>query len=776
MNDMLLDALRHIDPGPLDYNDWLRVGMALKAEGFPLSAWDDWSRTDSRRYTPECCGSKWAGFTGSGVGGGTIIHLAKEAGWIPPSGHAIGWDSVTSAPPAPVEQLREFLGTLFRPDDIVGYCVTSSWDSKRGKYTPIPGVYDLTAGEILTKLESGDIDKALGRYNHAAGAWIRLNPLDGHGQKKDNVVAFRYVLVESDEMTLQEQKEYLEKSKLPIATLVHSGGKSLHAAVHIDADSLEQYTERVRFLFDYLKQHGFAVDEANKDPCRLSRLPGAERGDKVQELLDTDMGLASWDEWYSYVYGISTDSWPVITPFDEVEAPAFPTECLPSPLDAFVEALAESTQTPEEMAGVLALVALSTAFQSRYEVEITPDWKEVLCLWAVAVAPPGERKSAVISALTKPIVEYEAQRREQERVEIAQNHAKKEMLEKELEAAKKPGKGNKGERQLDVMDLTAQLAEFQEMHEFRALADDTTQEKLVALMEQQGGCITVCSSEGGIFDMMRGRYDKQMNIEVYLKAAFGEPITVDRIGRRTNRVDSARLSMMLTIQPEVLAGLMANSAFRGRGLCGRFFYAMCKSRVGHRNINPEPIPAELRRRYRDFIFTIMDGSSKGVIKLSPEADRLRQDYEAANEGKLIGEFEFMRDWAGKIVGYVCRVAALLHCASHPLKPDEELIGPETMEAAIKIGHYLEANAQKAYFTMGADETVSDARYLLQKVQGEDGITKRELFRRCHGHFSKVEDMAPAVNELVDRGYIRIDKEETGGRPTEIIKINPMCQK
>lgn len=84
-------------------------------------------------------------------------------------------------------------------------------------------------------------------------------------------------------------------------------------------------------------------------------------------------------------------------------------------------------------------------------------------------------------------------------------------------------------------------------------------------MDEQRGCITVTSSEGGIFDSMAGRYDKSMNFDVYLKGHAGDPITIQRIGRKKNQVSNPRLSMILTIQPDVLSGLIGNSAFRGRG-------------------------------------------------------------------------------------------------------------------------------------------------------------------------------------------------------------------
>lgn len=53
-------------------------------------------------------------------------------------------------------------------------------------------------------------------------------------------------------------------------------------------------------------------------------------------------------------------------------------------------------------------------------------------------------------------------------------------------------------------------------------------------MDAQGGCITVSSAEGGVFDSMAGRYEKGANFDIYLKGHSGDPITVDRIGRKAN--------------------------------------------------------------------------------------------------------------------------------------------------------------------------------------------------------------------------------------------------
>ncbi|MHB1135914.1 MAG: PriCT-2 domain-containing protein, partial [Coriobacteriia bacterium] len=89
--DDLQMALDAIDPAALDYDSWLRVGMACAHEGLPLSAWESWSRRDGARFHEGECARKWAGFRGSAspVTGRTIYRIARDQGNWPP----LGWDS-----------------------------------------------------------------------------------------------------------------------------------------------------------------------------------------------------------------------------------------------------------------------------------------------------------------------------------------------------------------------------------------------------------------------------------------------------------------------------------------------------------------------------------------------------------------------------------------------------------------------------------------------------------------------------------------------------------
>lgn len=78
--DVALEALRQIKPSLLDYDQWVKVGMALKDAGASFDAWDTWSQRDSERYDQKVMKPKWDSFNGGGVGIGTLIRFCREQG------------------------------------------------------------------------------------------------------------------------------------------------------------------------------------------------------------------------------------------------------------------------------------------------------------------------------------------------------------------------------------------------------------------------------------------------------------------------------------------------------------------------------------------------------------------------------------------------------------------------------------------------------------------------------------------------------------------------
>lgn len=334
MSDIdLRELIDFIDPSKLDYQEWLNVGMALKHEGYTASDWEAWSRRDSARYYEGECFRKWNGFLGNSqpVTGATIVAMAKDQGWSPrrqerDAGHALEWDSTIGGDGAyidptwvegadvdepdnwdPVQDIITYLETLFEASENVGY-VTESWQ-KDDRYLPTKGHWDRSAGELIQQLNKsgGDLANVFGDWKDVAGAWIRFNPLDGQGCKNENVTDYRYALVESDAMEIDKQHAILRELELPIACLVHSGNKSLHAITRIEAATYEEYRKRVDYLYALCAKNGLVVDTQNKNPSRLSRMPGVTRNGQKQFLIATNIGKPSWAEWFEWIEGVNDD-------------------------------------------------------------------------------------------------------------------------------------------------------------------------------------------------------------------------------------------------------------------------------------------------------------------------------------------------------------------------------------------------------------------------------------------------------------------------------------
>lgn len=329
----LKQALEYIEPMSLSYQEWMGVGMGLKEAGYPASVWDDWSKRDARRYHAGECARKWETFRGTDtpITAGTIVQMALTRGWQPgrTGGHELGWEDEIGAKDEPyrvvdphwvegrdiaepkewhpAQQLITYLEALFDSTENVGY-VTRSFE-KDGKYMPTKGDWSRTAGQLIEALSrcGDDVGAVLGDYNPKVGAWIRFNPLDGKGVRNENVTEFRYALVECDGMELEQQNALIRELELPVACLVHSGGKSLHAIVHIDAADYAEYRKRVEYLYAVCRRNGLELDQQNRNPSRLSRMPGVMRNGKKQFLVDTNIGKATFAEWQEWIESVTDD-------------------------------------------------------------------------------------------------------------------------------------------------------------------------------------------------------------------------------------------------------------------------------------------------------------------------------------------------------------------------------------------------------------------------------------------------------------------------------------
>jgi replicative DNA helicase len=465
--------------------------------------------------------------------------------------------------------------------------------------------------------------------------------------------------------------------------------------------------------------------------------------------------------------------WELPVPFGAIgEVSAFPVEVLPGWLGEYVAGVATATQTPPDLAGMLALAVLATVAAGAVEVEPRSGWREPLCLFVAVGMDAGTRKSSVFSAMTRPVADFEREQAAAALPGITETAVLRRIADQaaataEAAAGKAPA-GKQEEARAEAIARAAEAASLVVPPLPRWLVDDATPEALAGLLATYGR-IALLSPEGDVFDQMAGRYNQSSgpNLGVYLKGHAGDLLKVDRRGRPPEYVERPCLTIGLAVQPEVLRGLASRPGFGGRGLLARFLYSLPPSLVGHRQPGTPPVPLEVADRYalelQALAASLNAPAGEGgpaVLTLDAEAGELLLAFERDLEPRLAagsGDLDHLAGWAAKLAGATCRIAGLLHLASHLRDGWAQPINADTFAATARLAVYLIQHARAVFDLMGADPRVDDARWLLDWMTR----TSRTQFSRRDAHqatprgrFPKATDLEPALRLLEEHGYLR----------------------
>jgi hypothetical protein len=116
------DALRYIINDDLDYDSWVRVGMAMKGalgdDGWPL--FEAWSAT-SQKNEIKTTAKGWRSFAPQRIGAGTVYKLALDNGWVPAADLQLNGQIVMNGH-HPARELLEALqaGNPISPEPVSG--------------------------------------------------------------------------------------------------------------------------------------------------------------------------------------------------------------------------------------------------------------------------------------------------------------------------------------------------------------------------------------------------------------------------------------------------------------------------------------------------------------------------------------------------------------------------------------------------------------------------------------------------------------------------------
>lgn len=202
----------------------------------------------------ERCRAWLAGFTADEA------DLWHASPWVPPD----DW----------CHDLAAALAALYEGDDFVN--VVTDYREHDGKASPLGKGITLTRDAWLRYLATHPAPET------NAGGWIRPNPVRSttgagfEGAYTDaDIAAHRFLVLEADALPADVQVAMLARLKLPIALIVSSAGRSLHAWVRLDSPDEQVFRARSQAILAKLARYGF--DPSTGNPSRMSRLPGATR-------------------------------------------------------------------------------------------------------------------------------------------------------------------------------------------------------------------------------------------------------------------------------------------------------------------------------------------------------------------------------------------------------------------------------------------------------------------------------------------------------------------
>ena len=403
-------------------------------------------------------------------------------------------------------------------------------------------------------------------------------------------------------------------------------------------------------------------------------------------------------------------------PFDDLnDLPAFPVAAIPVPLcREMVEEVSHIIQIDPAFTACCLLGVLSTVAQGRFMIDLVTH-REHPNLYVVGVLGSGERKSPTISVMTRPIYR------------------------------------------------------FQESQEKTIVCIDVTTEALAILMRENNSRMAIISAEGGIFDIMAGRYSEgRGNFDLYLQAYSHDPVSVHRINRQSIRLNSPSLTMCLGVQPAVIDDIGRHRVFRGRGLLGRFLYAYCRPQAGHRSRRDCPISEEITERYNNHISNLIAAKidEPVMLSLSPEAHEVWNDFYRYAETQMLpgGRLCDLIDWGNKLPGAVARIAGLFHYVNFGLKADDNPISVNFVSDSCKIGRYFMEHAKTVLTIMQEPEEMKSAKKILEYIKRmRPGSFKgRDVLR--HTSMTSMKEVAPGLDLLCERMFIRICAQQTTGVP------------
>jgi hypothetical protein len=496
-------------------------------------------------------------------------------------------------------------------------------------------------------------------------------------------------------------------------------------------------------------------------------------------------------------HGASAEQWPEALALPEPLAAVEPFEpnLLPEVFRPWIEDIAERMQCPPDYPAVAAMTAHAAVVGRR--VGIRPkrqdDWLVVANLWGGVIGPPGVLKTPAIQEALKPLQRLEFESGRAYEAELQHWETDRRLLEEEekiisgdIRVALKQGARPEAERL--AARLQAQHSQAAPVRH-RLIVNDTTVEKLGELLNQNPNGLLIFRDELTGFLRALDREGHETDRAFYLEAWNGTGRFVyDRIGRGTIDIQAACVSILGSIQPGPLGHYLRGTLEGGvadDGLMQRFQLLVWPDVAREwKNIDRWPESAAKRIAYETLqrmhtltaasVDATCDEEHGGIpyLRFDDAAHELFTEWRAELEHRLRGDDDHPALLAhlAKYRSLIPSLALLIHLADG----GKGSVRLDAVERACGWADYLESHARRVYGRGMAQGSVAAAA-LARKIQAREVasvFSAREVYRHHWVHLATPDEVDRAARTLADYQWLRVAKQNTGGRPTQTYIVNP----
>ena len=458
---------------------------------------------------------------------------------------------------------------------------------------------------------------------------------------------------------------------------------------------------------------------------------------------------------------------------------------LPDSMRDYITDIAERMDnSPPDYVAVGVMVALATLIGRKLSIlpKQHDTWLVVPNLWGAAIGRPSAKKTPSLTSAMAPLHTFESEEFQKHGIAMQEHIGKvklakltEKVTEKKFKKMHEDGKS----KEADSMLLKSLGMEPEQPPACkRYVVNDATVEKLGELLGSNKMGVLLFRDELTGWLNTLDKPDRASDRAFYLECWSGTgSFTYDRIGRGTQRIESATLNLMGGIQPgKLIPYLTAQKEGKGDdGLIERLQLMVYPDPQPYKHVDRPPNEEALRNATS--IFAMLDDlpgelHNPNILRFSPEAQRLFNKWYDNNQ-KLVRSGTLTPQLESHLAKYVSlfpSLALIIHAVDS--SPGGS-IGIQSANKALAWCEYLESHARRVYALV--DGPIGSAKALEKRLREMPNPFRIGAInnRNWHG-LTTTDQVHEALDKLCEHGHIEKIVSGTHKPATDYFKHPDYC--